>query len=155
MSDHFDFEAFMKRLRNMSPEDVQQMRREELRDTMADVISEVAPRLWTVMLDQMQDARQDETRLNAILNAYLFATLSWVAIFTNPGQEDVLRSNVNANLEGAFKGRSDENTRSMTHIANNLGRLKLMDDSHAGLAKVLLANSSVIQGIHRYLKGDK
>lgn len=154
MSDQFDFEAFMKSLRDVSPEDVERVRREDLRDNLTEVMGEIAPRLWTVMLDQMEDARHDDTRLNAVLNAYLFATLSWVAMFTKPGQEGILRSNVNVNLEAAFKGRSDENTRSMTQIANNLGRLKLMNDSNKGLATVLLANSSIIQGIYRYLKGD-
>lgn len=155
MSDTFDFDAFMAHLRNMTPEEASRLQQDEMKRSMADVMGEVAPRLWAVMLDQMESARGDEVRLNAVLNAYLFATISWVAVFTRDGQDDVLRHNVQQNMVAALKGRSDENARAMTQIANNLGRLKLMDDSHAGLAKVLLANSSVIQGIHRYLKGDK
>lgn len=155
MSDDFDFSAFLEKMASPDPETRQRLLDESVRDSMEEVMGELAPRLWCIVLEQMQKDPEDNVRLNAVLNGSLFAILGWFAscMPPDPSKDDRLAEMVGENMRRALvASRNEEHRKALAYVAHNVGKLKLMEDSCSGMAKVLTANSMIVRGVHDYIQ---
>lgn len=156
MSDAFDFSKFLQSA--IQPDEA--TRDAVLRDAVADemdlVMAEVAPRIWCILQEQMMKDPQNNIHLNAVMNAAIFAILGWTCAITprTAGNDDSIRSKINANLENALENSRDAGV-AMSTIAHNVGKIKLMEDACRGVSNVLVSNSMVIKGIHAYIESQK
>ncbi len=154
----FDFDAFMKRATSPDQATTKAMLQEGIAEEMDTVMAEVCPRVWQVLIKQMKLDPKNNLHLNAVINSALFATLSFIAACTPKGEtmgrdnDEMLVEKVTANLKSALEnGR--ENASAMVGIAHNVGELKLLQDSNATLAQLLVSNSMVLQAVAAQLKG--
>jgi hypothetical protein len=153
-TDPFDFNKFLKDVdKNIDPSTRDDALQEGVRDAMSDVMGEVAPRLWCIIQEQMMKDPHNNIHLNAVINASVFALLSWLVVVTPKGEESdqQLRDKVLQNLEQALSHGRDQGSQ-ISHLAHNVGKMKLMEDSMNGVANVLVANSMVIKGIHKLIE---
>lgn len=159
----FDFTEFLANVADADDDTKRDILRSEVDEEMQSVMGEVAPRLWSVIQEQMLKDPKNSIYLNAVINASIFAVLSWVAACTPEGESNgrdndkVLREKIMMNVDNAL-ANAREGGPHMSQIAHSVGKLKLMEDAMAGLAKQLTQNSMIIQGVHKtiqnFLKPD-
>lgn len=155
MSEGFDFTKFMAGIsaKNADPA-TRELLREAVGDEMNNAMGEVGPRMWCMLQEQMEKDPANTIHLNAVLNSAIFSLVTWIAACTPKGEtagrdnDESLREKIMINLEQALAHRSDENSREVALLGRNVGKLKLMQDSHATLAHILVQNSMVIKGCH-------
>lgn len=151
----FDFSSFLS---EVNPDLARDATSEAVNDIIDDVMGEVAPRIWCVIQEQMRRDPKNNAHLNAVLNSAVFAILSWMAACTPRGEtngrdnDEVMREKILVNLDNALaNGR--EGGGNMSFIAQNAGKLKLLEDALKGLSNVVVSNSMIIKGIDKRLSG--
>lgn len=152
MDDGFDFNAWLDSMKNVSGSFFDEEGQLNLEQEMPDALSEVMPRLWSVVQDQMRGG--DAAQMNAVLNAMLIATVTWIGSCAAPGKvvDDAIEEMLIDSWRKARAMRSEQLTREMADIAYNAGKLKLMEDTLDGLAKTLVQNSIVIKNAAETIK---
>lgn len=153
--DPFDFGAFISQASNPDAETRNQMLNDAVSDELDTAMGEIAPRIWCILQEAMQKDPKNNIHHNAVLNSALFAIFGWLAICTpeSPENDQQLRDKVAANIDNALKNARPSG-KQMAMIAHNVGKMKLMEDQMQGLASILVANSSIIKGIHTTIRNQ-
>lgn len=149
--DNFNMADFLRGLSDMSEEDRRKFVAEGISDAMDETTAAIAPRVWAVLQAEMMKSPNDLARLNAILNSAMYAIHVWLAVCTDPGQDDEFVRASDANLRTALT-HAREHRSVVSQTAGSIGRLMLMEDALKGMGGALLANTEVLK---RLLDGSK